>query len=82
MAIGGLMHDIKHRDRPFHIETEYYAGTAERRIVTVIYERGTVRKKISSAAESGDEETCRAQMTRQHKEALQAIVRGEFDATA
>lgn len=81
--LPGYNHNVAHRGRYFHIQTED-SGPARAQIVTQLFEGGNVvatkRQTYGDLAlHAGYEETVRARMQAQHKEMIRELVRGVHD---
>jgi hypothetical protein len=84
-AVSGFNHNITHRQRVFHVQTED-SGVNNPTIVTLLYVGGNIlaQKKTSYTELLGSPnvaEQVRARMEEQHKEMLRSVVAGKYDAT-
>jgi hypothetical protein len=84
-AVSGFNHNITHRDRIFHVQTED-SGVNNPTIVTLLYVGGNIlaQKKTSYAELLGAPnvaELVRKKMEEQHKEMLRSVVAGKYDGT-
>ena len=84
-AVSGFNHNITHRDRVFHVQTED-SGVSNPTIVTLLYVGGNIlaQKKTSYAELLGAPnvaELVRRKMEEQHKEMLRSVVAGKYDGT-
>jgi hypothetical protein len=84
-AVNGFNHNITHRQRVFHVQTED-SGLNNPTIVTLLYVGGNIlaQKKTSYAELLGAPnvaEQVRQRMEEQHKEMLRNVVAGKYDGT-
>ena len=84
-AVSGFNHNITHRQRVFHVQTED-SGVNNPTIVTLLYVGGNIlAQKKTSYAELLDApnvaEQVRQKMEQQHKEMLRNVVAGKYDGT-
>ncbi len=84
-AVSGFNHNITHRQRVFHVQTED-SGVNNPTIVTLLYVGGNIlAQKKTSYAELVDApnvaELVRKRMEEQHKEMLRNVVAGKYDGT-
>jgi hypothetical protein len=84
-AVSGFNHNITHRERVFHVQTED-SGVSNPTIVTLLYVGGNIlAQKKTSYAELLDApnvaEQVRHRMEEQHKEMLRSVVAGKYDDT-
>lgn len=84
-AVSGFNHNITHRQRVFHVQTED-SGINNPTIVTLLYVGGNIlaQEKTSYAELVGTPnlaEQVRQRMEEQHKEMLRNVVAGKYDAT-
>jgi hypothetical protein len=82
-AVNGFNHNISHRGRVFHVQTED-SGVNNPTIVTLLYVGGNIlaSKKTSYQELLGTEhvaEQVRQRMEEQHKEMLRNVVAGRYD---
>jgi hypothetical protein len=82
-AVNGFNHNISHRGRVFHVQTED-SGVNNPTIVTLLYVGGNIlaSKKTSYLELLGGEnvaEQVRQRMEEQHKEMLRNVVAGRYD---
>jgi hypothetical protein len=82
-AVNGFNHNITHRERVFHVQTED-SGINNPTIVTLLYVGGNIlaQKKTSYAELLGTPnvaEQVRQRMEEQHKEMLRNVVAGKYD---
>ncbi|MGO8969734.1 MAG: hypothetical protein ACLQDQ_09190 [Myxococcaceae bacterium] len=84
-AVSGFNHNITHRQRVFHVQTED-SGVNNPTIVTLLYVGGNIlAQKKTSYAELLDApnlaEQVRSRMEEQHKEMLRNVRAGVYDGT-
>jgi hypothetical protein len=84
-AVSGFNHNITHRERVFHVQTED-SGLNNPTIVTLLYVGGNIlAQKKTSYAELLEApnvaEQVRHRMEQQHKEMLRSVVAGKYDDT-
>jgi len=84
-AVSGFNHNITHRQRVFHVQTED-SGVNNPTIVTLLYVGGNIlAQKKTSYAELLEApnvaELVRHRMEQQHKEMLRNVVAGKYDGT-
>jgi hypothetical protein len=82
-AVNGFNHNITHRERVYHVQTED-SGVNNPTIVTLLYVGGNIlaQKKTSYAELLGTAnlaEQVRQRMESQHKEMLRNVVAGKYD---
>jgi hypothetical protein len=82
--IPGFNHNIKHKGRMFHVQTED-SGPRNPHIITHLFVGGNIlsSKKTQYAellGQSGWETTVRKMMEEQHKQMLRNLVHGAFDS--
>ncbi len=82
-AVNGFNHNITHRGRVYHVQTED-SGVNNPTIVTLLYVGGNIlaQKKTSYAELLGSPnvaEQVRQRMEEQHKEMLRNVVAGKYD---
>jgi hypothetical protein len=82
-AVSGFNHNITHRQRVYHVQTED-SGVNNPTIVTLLYVGGNIlaQKKTSYAellGASNVAEQVRGRMEEQHKEMLRNVVAGKYD---
>lgn len=82
--VGGFNTNVRYRGRTFHVQTED-SGQANPKIVTLLYEGGTIlfSKKSSyekHASEVGVEAVVRQLMDAQHRELVEGLKSGDFDS--
>ncbi|HEY7725050.1 MAG TPA: hypothetical protein VH880_06940 [Anaeromyxobacteraceae bacterium] len=81
--VGGFNHNVKHRGRVFHVQTED-SGLQNPHIITHLFVGGNIlaSKKTSYADIAGAEnlpQVVRELMEEQHKEMLRNLVNGVYD---
>ena len=84
--LSGFNHNIRYRDRIFHVQTEDH-GLKQATVVTQVFlggqivhlERTSYRDALNSGGE-GCPDAIRVHMQEQHKDQLRRLVSGEFDA--
>jgi len=81
--VTGFNHNVKHRGKPFHVQTED-SGVSNPQITTHLFVGGNIiaSKKTSYAARVGDPNlphVVRELMEEQHKEVLRNLVNGRYD---
>lgn len=81
--IPGFNHNIKHKDRIFHIQTED-SGKNNPHIITHLFVGGNIlaSKKTTYAELVGQpeyEKTVRSMMEEQHKQMLRGLINGVYD---
>ncbi len=79
----GFNHNIKHKDKVFHVQTED-SGIETPHIITLLYVGGNImcREKTSYAdiiKVDGLESVVRDLMQEQHKTMIRRLIAGEFD---
>ena len=84
VVVPGFNHNIKHKGRIFHIQTED-SGPKNPHIITHLFVGGNIlaSKKTQYAdlvAQQDYEKTVRSMMEEQHKQMLRNLVNGVFDA--
>jgi hypothetical protein len=82
--VGGFNTNVRRGGRVFHVQTED-SGVRSPKIVTLLYEGGTIltsRKRTyeDSLGEEGLEQIVRELMEEQHRAMLEALRAGELDA--
>lgn len=83
--VPGFNHNIKHKGRVFHIQTED-SGSRNPHIITHLFVGGNIlaSKKTTYAEIVGQpefEKTVRSMMEEQHKQMLRNLINGVYDAT-
>ncbi len=83
MVVGGFNHNIKHRGKMYHIQTED-SGLENPHIITHLFVGGNIlaSKKTSYADIAGAEnlgQVVRELMEEQHKEMLRNLINGVYD---
>lgn len=83
--VPGFNHNIKHKGRVFHIQTED-SGSRNPHIITHLFVGGNIlaSKKTTYAEIVGQpefENTVRSMMEEQHKQMLRNLINGVYDAT-
>ncbi|SRR6266568_2451758 len=81
--VTGFNHNVKHRGKPFHVQTED-SGVSNPQITTHLFVGGNIiaSKKTSYADRVGDpklSQVVRELMEEQHKEVLRNLVNGRYD---
>ena len=82
--VGGFNHDVRHRGRAFHVQTED-SGSKSSRVVTHLFSGGDVliTERTDYTHLLGQPEldnAVRSLMEEQHKKVLRALVKGAYDA--
>ena len=82
--IPGFNHNIKHKGRVFHVQTED-SGPKNPHIITHLFVGGNIlaskkTKYDDLVGQPGYEKTVRSMMEEQHKQMLRNLINGAFDA--
>lgn len=87
--IPGYNHNIKYKDRVFHVQTEdsglkIEGGVKNPHIITLLYYGGNILESVKSnyadqALSEGIEEKLPAIMQKQHKGVMKGLVSGQYD---
>jgi hypothetical protein len=79
-VVGGFNTDVRHQDRVLHVQTEV-TSRPRPQITTLLFEGGTILHTLKTkltGKEAG--EALRTRMETQHREFIEALKEGSFDA--
>lgn len=81
--ITGYNHNVKYKEKMFHVQTED-SGVKNPHIITLLYYGGNILESVKSSysellSKPDLEEVLSALMQKQHKEMLRGLVSGRFD---
>jgi hypothetical protein len=85
-VIPGFNHNIKHKGRVFHVQTED-SGPKNPHIITHLFVGGNIlaskkTKYDDLVGQAGYEKTVRSMMEEQHKQMLRNLINGAFDSVS
>ena len=78
--VGGFNTDVRHQDRVLHVQTEV-TSRPRRQITTLLFEGGTILHTLKTKLTGKEDgEALRTRMETQHREFIETLKEGSFDA--